>query len=333
MRALAAAAMVLSAALRCAAGATPDAGTARLAGEVREQGWIVFGAHTSQGDWDLFVMRPDGSSLRNITDTRDFNEGLPRFSPGGRQLLYRRISRTEKFDNNRHGQQGQLMLAAADGTQGRPLGKDGEYPWASWSPDGKSIACLERGGIRLVDLSSGRTQRTLQRKGLYQQLTWSPDGKWLCGVANSFDTGWTVARMEVETGQINAVSRVDCCTPDWFGDSKRLVFSGRPGQWTQLWMANGDGSGRKLLYAEDGRHVYGGCASPDGMYILFTGNKEEDGDPKNAGAPMGIMRLADAPILGGDGAELRKQYPEAKAGPVLLLPRGWEPHWTAGEGK
>ena len=74
---------------------------------------------------------------------------------------------------------------------------------------------------------------------------------------------------------------------------------------------------RKLVYGEDGRHVYGGCVSPDGKYVLFTGNMKEDGDPGNAGAPMGLMRLADAPIIAGESKDLRALHPDAKSGPVL----------------
>ena len=48
--------------------------------------------------------------------------------------------------------------------------------------------------------------------------------------------------------------------------------------------ADAEGKSRQLVYGEDGRHVYGGHVSPDGKYVLFTGNVEEDGDPGNAGA-------------------------------------------------
>jgi Tol biopolymer transport system component len=304
-----------------------DPGVQALAKEVHAKGAIVFGAQTG-GDWDLFIMRPDGTELRNITHTLEFNEGLPRFSPDGSKLLYRRLPRGDRFDNNRHGIQGALVIAKSDGTDPVVFGKEGEYPWASWSPDGQAIACLAPRGISFIDLATKKVTRQIDRKGFFQQLTWSPDGKWLSGVANSFGTGWSVARMAVETGEVNAVSKVDCCTPDWFPGSDRLIYSGRPGQWTQLWTADGEGRQRTLVYAEDGRHVYGGCVSPDGRYVLFTGNKEEDGDPRNAGAPMGLMRLQDAPIIGGDSASLRQQYPGAKRGPVLTLPSGWEPHWT-----
>ena len=99
--------------------------------------------------------------------------------------------------------------------------------------------------------------------------------------------------------------------------------------WTQLWMADADGKNPQLVYAEDGRHIYGGHVSPDGKYVLFTGNPQEDSDPKNGGAPMSLMRLADAPIIGSDSALLRKIHPEAKFGPVLTLPKGWELCWIS----
>jgi Tol biopolymer transport system component len=316
-----------------------DEAVEALAQEVTAKGWIVFAARSERGDWDLFLCRPDGSDLRNITRTSNYNEAAPQFSRDGRKLLYRRLSRDERIDGNNYGSQGQLVFANADGSNPDVYGEDREYPWASWSPDGRRIACLSIKGIFFFDIASRKAVRSIERKGFFQQLSWSRDGRWLCGVANSFDAGWSVARMEAATGAVNAVSRVDCCTPDWFPDSENLIFSFRPpGQkgnnrqgWTQLWRADAEGKTRSLVYGEDGRHVYGGHVSPDGRYVLFTGNMREDGDPSNSGAPMGLMRLADAPIIGGRSEELRALHPEAKSGPVLVLPVGWEPCWTFAE--
>jgi hypothetical protein len=318
---------------------TVSANAVALTREVSTNGWIAFGARTPQSDWDLFVMRPDGSSRRNLTQSPEFNEGLPRFSPDGRRLMYRRLPRGEVFDNNRHGLQGELVIAKSDGSEPIVFGQAGEYPWATWSPDSRVIACLSSKGIDLVELATKQVRQHMERKGFFQQITWSPDGKWLCGVANSFDTGWSIARMELATDVVQAICTVDCCTPDWFPDARRVVYSWRTaGQkanqgygWTQLWMAQTDGGSRQLLYAEAGRHVYGGCASPDGNYVLFTGNKEEDGDPKNSGAPMGLIRVADAPIIRHADPELKQLFPTAHDGPVLVLPAGWEPHWARAE--
>jgi len=322
------------------AATTVDEGAVkRLADEVRGRGWIAFSARSEKGDWDVYLCRPDGSHRRNITQTPDCNDFAPQFSRDGRRLLYRRIPRNETIDNNHHGAQGELVFANSDGSDPKAFGAAGEYPWASWSPDGKQIACLSIKGIAFVDVATKQAVRKLERKGFFQQVTWSPDGKWLCGVANAFGTSWSIARMEVATGAATAVNRVDCCTPDWFPDSRSIVFSWRPpGQevnngygWTQLWMADAEGKSRRLLYGEDGRHVYGGHVSPDGKYVLFTGNMEEDGDPGHSGAPMGLMRLSDGPLIGGRSPALRKLHPNVGNGPVLTLPAGWEPCWTFSE--
>ncbi|MEO8351176.1 MAG: hypothetical protein ABI680_05555 [Chthoniobacteraceae bacterium] len=312
---------------------------AGLAAEVRTKGWIAFPARSEGGDWDLFIMRPDGSEKRNLTNTPEWNEAAPQFSRDGSRLLYRRLGREETIEGNRYGEQGALVSANSDGSGARALGRDGEFPWASWSPDGREIACLSIKGISFVDPENGKVIRSLPRNGFFQQMTWSPDGRWLAGVSNSFGTGWSVARMNAATGAATAVSKVDCCTPDWFPDPKQIIYSSRPagqkgngGQgWTQLWMADADGRNTRLIYGEDGRHIYGGHVSPDGLYVLFTGNPKEDGDPQNVGAPMGLMRLSDAPIVGGESRELRALHPNAKAGPVLPLPTGWEPCWTFNE--
>ena len=120
--------------------------------------------------------------------------------------------------------------------------------------------------------------------------------------------------MNAENGDITAVNTVDCCTPDWFPDAHAVIFSWRPpGQktnrgigWTQLWRADADGKNRRLIYGEDGRHIYGGHISPDGQYALFTGNPEEDGDPQHAGAPMSLVRLTTPP---SSGAQARSCVP------------------------
>jgi Tol biopolymer transport system component len=318
---------------------SPGAAVQQLADEVRAQGWLCYAARSERGDWDLFVCRPDGSVVRNLTRTPAISELSPQFSRDGRKLLYRRMPPRERLDNNRHGEQGELVLANADGSAPVALGRSGELPWASFSPDGTQIASLSIKGIAFYHLERRAVVRTLPRRGFFQQVTWSPDGRWLVGVANSFGASWSIARMDVATGEASAVNRVDCCTPDWFPDSRDVIFSWRPpGQrankgygWTQLWRVAADGTSPQLVYGEEGRHVYGGHVSPDGKYVLFTGNVEEDGDPGRAGAPMALMRLSDGPVIVGQSRELRARHPRVNDGPVLTLPIGWEPCWTAVE--
>jgi len=313
-----------------------DARVDALAQEVRKAGWLIYGARSDNGTWDLFVSRPDGSAARNLTNTPDYEEAGPRVAPDGTRMLFRRMPRDTKIDHDKWGFQGQLVLSSLDAKQQEALGDEGEYPWASWSPDSKQIACLTLKGIQFVDLATRKVVRTLPRLGMFQQLYWSPDGKWFCGVSNHFGSTWTIARMDAATGDVNAVREHRNCTPDWCPDSEHIIMSSRPqGQtgdngygYTQLWIARGDGSDQRLVYGEDGAHIYGGAQSPDGRYALFTSTpKDGSGAAKNGGI-IGIMRMADAPSIGGPSPDLRIVHPDTKDGPVLWLGKGWEPFWT-----
>ncbi len=316
--------------------AAQDEKVAQLAKEVGGRGWIVYASRGENGTWDLFLMRPDGSQRRNITNTPDYEEGGPRFSPDGKKLLYRRFAKGTTIHHDLWGFQGCLMIAAPDGSKPVQIGGEREYPWASWSPDSEQIACLtQKEGIQVVDLETKKVARQLPRKGIYQQLFWSPDGQWFCGVANA-RVMWTVARMNAQSGELNIVHEFQSCTPDWFHDSKHIIYPSRPaGQqgygFTQLWMSNGEGTDAKMIYGEDGYHIYGGALSPDDKYVLFTRCPQDGGGSEKSGAPICVMRMADAPAIAGPSHALRKVHPEAKDAPVLQLGDGWEPHWMYAE--
>jgi Tol biopolymer transport system component len=316
-----------------------DDKVAQLAKEVAGKGWIVYASRSVENEtWDLFLMRPDGSRRRNITNTADYEEGGPRFSPDGRKLLYRRFTKGTTINHDLWGFQGDLMIAENDGSNPMQIGGDREYPWASWSPDGKQIACLTQKGIQMIDLETKKIVRELPRKGIYQQLFWSPDGQWFCGVANT-SMLWTIVRMHAETGELNIVHEFQSCTPDWFPDSKHIIYPSRPagqpgnnGQgFTQLWFSDGEGKDARMIYGEDGYHIYGGALAPDARYVLFTRCPQDGGGSEESGAPICVMRMADAPAIAGPSPDLRKVHPDAKDAPVLQLVEGWEPYWTYAE--
>src|SRR5262249_37421535 len=126
------------------------------------------------------------------------------------------------------------------------------------------------------------------------------------GTANGLGPAWNIARLDAETGEIRALSEVERynCTPDWFPDSRRVIYSRgvvpeKDGR-AELWAADGDGGRRGPIYAEEDRHVYGGCVSPDGQHVVFTRSEEDLGDPRKD-IVMAIIRLADAPMAVGSG--------------------------------
>lgn len=313
-------------------------GRAKLAVEIRDQGWIVYSAKAKNGTWDLFISRPNGAYRKNITNTADYEEATARFSPDGKKLMYRRLPAGTKIQHDGYGLQGRLMIANANGANPKVFGSEGQYPWAYWSPDGSQISCLDKKSIVIYDLATKKLVKKMPRHGIYQQLCWSPDGKWFCGTANTGAEG-TIVRVNIATGKLNKVSKFQNSTPDWFPDSASIIFSSRPaGQtghggygYTQLWRAGGDGKNQKLIFGEDGSHIYGSCVSPDGKYVICTKAPEDGGGADEAGAGMFILRLTDAPIITGESTELRKLHTDTNSGPLIPLPVGWEPHWALAE--
>jgi hypothetical protein len=86
-----------------------------------------------------------------------------------------------------------------------------------------------------------------------------------------------------------------------------------------------------MIYAEAGRHIYGGASSPDGRYFLFTRSVVDLGRPDHKKTTMAIIRAADTPMVGDEDDALRKRFPDAKPAVRLDLGPGWEPHWTSAE--
>ena len=166
------------------------------------------------------------------------------------------------------------------------------------------------------------------------QLGWSPDGQWFTGTADHLGPFWNIARMSAGTGEISAVSETDRynCTPDWVADSRRILYARgiipeKPGR-AELWVASLDGQKPQPLYAEEGHHIYGACASPDLKYLLFTRHAADATRIELKDTRMAIIRWADTPMRGDDGESLRQRWPEARTGPRLDLGPGWEPFWT-----
>lgn len=316
-----------------------DTSVDELRSAVSKKGWILYSSRSSNGSWDIYASRPDGSSCRAITDTEGYEEVAPRLSANNNRLFYRRLARGDFTDHGSYGQQGVMVISDVDGENPLVLGQEGQYCWAVLSPNGKEICCLTKREIQVVDIASRRVLARFDRQGVYWIASWSPDGKWICGVANTGEM-WTTVRINVATGDINIVREYQNCTPDWFPNSKQIVFSSRPaGQtgndghgWTQLWMADSDGQNHKLIYGEDGFHIYGGALSPDRRFVIFTKHLEDGAGitRQGQGALMCIMYFANAPMIGGDSPSLRKVHPGAKSGPILELTEGFEPYWTFG---
>ena len=113
---------------RDATGAFKDPQVRKLYDEVANKGWIVFSAKSVKGDYDLFISRPNGAGLRNITRTPEFNELGARFLPDGKRIIYRRVGIMKPKVDYRELTYGVLVIANADGSNPGTLGGEGLTP-------------------------------------------------------------------------------------------------------------------------------------------------------------------------------------------------------------
>jgi Tol biopolymer transport system component/imidazolonepropionase-like amidohydrolase len=135
---------------------------------------VTFESYSS-GTFHIWVMKPDGSGVRQITtghgDDRD-----PRFSPDGSKIAF-------SSDRAFKGSYDIWDVETATGklTQ-RTFGPDDEYEPA-WSPNGAEIAFVSGAGangttIRSIDASGRERTLTTAPTGAHiNSPTWTPDGK------------------------------------------------------------------------------------------------------------------------------------------------------------
>jgi Tol biopolymer transport system component len=262
---------------------TQGSRTVRTAAASPDGAWIAF--DTSFPQEDLFVVRPDGSGLRQLTDDAA-KDRLPRWWSDGSRIL---------FYSDRGGSYGAWTIRA-DGSGLQPLPHGGRDPLYNPipSPDGrKLVATLGFQGAALIDLTQpvGRRVRWLPRpesgREVFSATTWSADGKYLAGTLEETDGSEVpgVVVFSFDAGEYQRLTGAGV-VPVWLHDSRTLLYrqdgrifacdlrSGEP----RLLLAPPPNSAFiGLEVAPDDRTLYTVRDSDDGDIWLMT-LEDEDGD-------------------------------------------------------
>ena len=204
--------------------------------------WLTFyggggWAHNGQ----IFIVRPDGSGFRQLTDTSG-NFVEPDFSPDGTQIVFHQVY-------------GNMYIINTDGAGLIDLGVAGSA--TRWSPDGRYILYTNWGtftydsDLFLYDLTTGQsTQITHHAPGqAFNRADWSPDGKKLAV------DGLDRVRIQYDVWTMNADgSNLVNLTPDWTTsndgyatwspDGKYILFTSNITGNSDIWCMRPDGSGR-----------------------------------------------------------------------------------------
>ena len=236
------------------------------------------------GNWELFMVRADGSEPVNLTGTPDLDELYPKVSPDGTKICFV-ADEGEGASRVRN-----VYTMNMDGS-GRTL-VAGNARQPCWKADGTAIAYL-RGefeeyclrdyatrGIVVYDLATGR-HREHPNKELHHlyNLCWTPDGRWFLATVHA-GMGFRHANLAIEAdgpGVFNL--EISGCRPDVSPDGTRVAWGAS--DWV-LRAGELDFSGpkprvvnvRDLVKSAKPIKIYHVDWSPDGRYVTFSRGPE-----------------------------------------------------------
>ena len=225
------------------------------------------------GDREIFVMRADGTNLRQLTDDDSINwvtaEG---FSPDGTQVLF-----TGDHDGNR-----EIFVMQADGTNVRQLTSDSAYEIEPvWSPDGSRILFTSDrdGGYGLYSMrADGTDMRQLTVSGTDNfNPAWSPDGTRILFISDR-DGDDELFVMEAEGSNERQLTDNDTdeIGPAWSPDGTRVVFTTVSEALASVIRLDSDeGPPAVELLTGPNIQTWDLAWSPDGKHILFIGDSRE----------------------------------------------------------
>jgi TolB protein len=215
--------------------------------------WLALNGERSE-HLNLFLVRPDGSSLHEIT--RHNEDGLPDWSPDGQKLA---------FSSTRHGdKQSRVYIMddvpfVAGQAEARPLnfGPDdirGEQP--SWTDDGRIVysgcdVTLEPAPCGLFVMSAEAGVHPFKQL-TDQKADTAPavNGERVAFMSNREGT-WEIYIVNLDGSELRQLTNnaANDGLPTWSPDGRTIAFvSDQDGGWA-VWAMSPDGSNRRKLFA------------------------------------------------------------------------------------
>jgi Tol biopolymer transport system component len=256
--------------------------------------WLAFESKRGEfGDYEIMVMKPDGSRVTNLTQNWA-DDVAPVWSPDGRHIAF--VSLRDTAAGKWGLGDGSIYVIEFDpetGTGGRVwrvTGKGSSEGWPTWSPDGQRIAFQSnRSGnwdIWIANADGSGLVQLTHHAADDRYAAWSPDGTQMAFTSNrnGNEEVWVLPIEEAlaqgdDSGAVNLSNSPQRDRyPMWSPNGKRLTFNtNRDGDY-EVYIMNADGSQpRNISQSPDSTE---GLAdwSPDGrrlvLYSTLSGNKE-----------------------------------------------------------
>jgi TolB protein len=225
---------------------------------------ILFSSKRS-GNYEIYLMNPDGSDAKNLTNTKAYNT-FPAWSPDGKTIAFCRYD---------EGQTPTIWTMDADGKNAKQITK-GYDRAPAWSHDGKKIAfCRHDDGnpeIYVMDADGSNKVNLTKNEAYDADVSWSPDGKRLAFTSNRGGEGFKIYVMDANGENVKEITknpnRFGFAYPAWSPDGKRIAYADQAENSLELFICDPDGENVKQLSKLGGQNSYPAW-SPGSKQILF----------------------------------------------------------------
>jgi eukaryotic-like serine/threonine-protein kinase len=186
--------------------------------------WVAF--NSGGREEDIFVVRSDGSAMRQLTGDGAKNRG-PQFSPDGKRIA---------FFSKRSGTP-EIWAIGLDGNNLQRLTflSGPNVAWPIWSPDGRRLIYTVFGTASFVldlrkpwgEQQAAPLEAPPAQGSPFYAWSWSPDGTKVAGVQQRQDgTSAGILVYHFSSGKYTKVSDSGI-DPVWLSDNRRLVLNQR----------------------------------------------------------------------------------------------------------
>jgi Tol biopolymer transport system component len=230
--------------------------------------WIAFDSNRS-GNQDIWIMRKDGSELRQLT-TNPAHDWIGSWSPDGSKI---------GFQSLRSGNRDIYVMPVSGGAVTQLTNHPAEDFIPIWSPDGKKIAfASNRSGnmdVWIMSSSGGEPEQMTFHEAQDFLVRWSPDGAQL--VFGSKRTGDCELFLLPSTGgepvQLTNGGWLEISPRFWSEDGKTIFATGQGGpgnEGANMWAISvPDGKARPLVDFKGSLKEVAHWMSSDGERIYF----------------------------------------------------------------